>query len=218
MSRLMRRHLHYADGDVRALLDVVGDHRAVVHLVDVIAGEHQHVLGTVAEYQLDVLMHGVGGAAIPHWTELLLRGNHLDELAEFAAQVAPAVLHVLNERLCLVLREDGDLADAGVHAIRQHEVDDTELAAEGSCGLAAVSGEIAQALAAPTRHDDRERAASQAAHIPSRGGAGELARHEPYYNSRAALSATTAGALAIITATSSARARTGATAARARDR
>src|SRR5215472_14067507 len=193
MPRFMRRHLDHTDGDVRALLDVVGDHRAVVHLVDVIAGEHQHVLGTVAEYQLDVLIHGIRGAAIPHRTELLLRGHHLDELAEFAPQVAPAVLHVLNERLCLVLREDGDLADAGVDAIRQHEVDDAELAAEGGRGLAAVRGEIAEALAAPARHDDRERAAGQAAHVPSGGGAGRLARHEPYYNSRAAGSATIVG-------------------------
>ena len=182
VARLARRHLHHAHGDVGALLHVVGDHRTVVHLVDVIAGEHQHVLGPVREDQLDVLMHGIRGAAIPARADLLLRRDHLDELAELAAQVAPAVLHVLDERLRLVLREDRDLADAGVHAVRQHEIDDAELAAEGRRGLAAVRGEIAQPLAAPAGHDDRERAARQAAHVASGGGACGLARHERYYN------------------------------------
>ena len=43
-GRLLARHFDDADRDVRALLDVLGEHRAVVHLVDVIAGQHQHVL------------------------------------------------------------------------------------------------------------------------------------------------------------------------------
>src|SRR5256885_11052679 len=51
-------------------------------LVDVIPGEHQHVLGPVRDDQLDVLVHGVRRAAIPDRTELLLSGDHLDELPE----------------------------------------------------------------------------------------------------------------------------------------
>ena len=39
-------------------------------------------------------------------------------------------MDVLDQRLRLVLREHRDLADAGVHAVRQHEIDDAELAAE----------------------------------------------------------------------------------------
>src|SRR5205814_2273074 len=84
-------------------------------------------------------------------------------LAEFTAQVAPAVLHVLDQRLCLVLRENGDLADPRVHAVRQDEVDDAELAAEGRRGLAAMRGEIPQPLPAPAGHDDGARAARRAA-------------------------------------------------------
>src|SRR4029077_5796851 len=40
---------------------------------------------------------------------------------ELAPQVTPAVLHVLDERLRLVLGEDRDLADAGVDAVGEHE-------------------------------------------------------------------------------------------------
>ena len=98
---------------------------------------------------LHVLVHRIGGAAIPHLADLLLRGNDLDELAELAAQVAPAALDVLDQRLRLVLRQDRDLADAGVHAVGQHEIDDAEFAAEGGRGLAAMLGQRLQALAAP---------------------------------------------------------------------
>ena len=130
------RHLDHAHRDVGALLHVVGDHRTVVHLVDVIAGEHQHVLRPMRMHDVDVLVHRVGGAAIPVAAGLLLRGNHLDELAELAAHVTPAAMDVLDQRLRLVLREHRDLADAGVHAVRQHEIDDAELAAERRRGFA----------------------------------------------------------------------------------
>jgi len=181
VARFARRHLDHAHRDVGALLHVVGDHRAVIHLVDVIAGQHQHVLGAVREDEIDVLVHRIRRAAIPDGSQLLLRRHHLDELPELAAQIAPAVVHVLDQRLRLVLREDRDLADAGVHAVGEHEVDDAELAAEGGGGLGAVLGEIAQALAAAAGHDDREGPAGEAADVATGGSAGGLARHVRYY-------------------------------------
>ena len=77
----------------------------------------QHVLRTVGQNQLHVLIYGIGSALVPARSELLLRRDHLDKLAELTAQVAPAALHVQDERLRLVLCEDGDLANAGVHAV-----------------------------------------------------------------------------------------------------
>ena len=163
--RLLARHFDDADGDVGALLDVRGEHRAVVHLVDVIAGQHQHVPRMVQADDLQVLVQRVGGAAIPEVAHLLLRRDHLDELVELAAQVAPAALDVLDQRVRLVLRHDGDPADARVDAVRQHEVDDAELAAERRRRLAAMVGQVFQALAAAARHDDRERVARDAADV-----------------------------------------------------
>src|SRR5262249_44843980 len=96
------------------------------------------------------------------------------------AQVAPAMLHVLDQRLRLVLREDRDLADTGVHAIGKHEIDDAELAPERRRRLAAMRCQVTQPLAAATRHDDGKRAAGQPAHVTSGGGACWLTgRHEP---------------------------------------
>ena len=114
---------------------------------------------------LQVLVQRVGGAAIPEVADLLLRRDHLDELAELAAQVAPAALDVLDQRVRLVLRHDRDAADARVDAVRQHEVDDAELAAERRRRLAAMVGEMLEALAAPAGHDDGERMARDAADV-----------------------------------------------------
>src|SRR6202035_1967541 len=103
---------------------------------------------------------------------------------------ASAVPDVLDQRLRLVLRENGDLADPGVHAVRQHEFDEAELAAEGRRRFAAMRGQITQPLAAPASHDDGERAARQAAHITSGRSACGLAGHETYYTARRSVSAT----------------------------
>ena len=160
-----QRHLDDADGDVRLLLHVEADHRAVVHLVDVVAREHEHVQRPVCADDLHVLPQRVGRALVPVRPEALLRRDDLDELAELAAQVAPAALDVLDERVRLVLRQHGDLPNARVDAVREHEIDDAELAAERRRRLAAILGEIAEPLASAARHDHRQRSSREPAQV-----------------------------------------------------
>ena len=62
---LGERHLDHADGDVRALLDVVSDHRTVVHLVDVVARQHQHMLRVIRADDVEILIDGIGRTGIP---------------------------------------------------------------------------------------------------------------------------------------------------------
>ena len=45
--------------------DVLHEHPLVVHLVDVITGNHDQVLGAVTVDDVDVLEHGIGGADVP---------------------------------------------------------------------------------------------------------------------------------------------------------
>ena len=105
-------YVHDAHGDVRFALFVVGDHRTVIHLVDVIAREDQHVRGIVRSDELHILVHRVCRASIPMRADLLLGGNEFHELAELAAQIAPTTLDVLDERLSFVLGEHGNLTNA----------------------------------------------------------------------------------------------------------
>ena len=137
------------------------DQRAVVHLVDVVAGENQHRLGPVLMNDVEILVNRIGGAAIPDFAELLLRRNDVDELAELAVQVPPAALHMLNQGVRLILSQDEDLADAGVHAVRQREVDDAVLAAERRGGLGSVVRHLHEPLTPTACHDDGHGAASE---------------------------------------------------------
>ncbi len=117
-------------------------------------------------------MFWYSASAVPRYQSgprALLRRDDLDELAELAAQVTPAALDVLDQRVRLVLREHRDLADAGVDAVRQREVDDAELAAERRRRLAAILGQVPEALAAAAGHDHGQRAPGQAAEVTTGG-------------------------------------------------
>ena len=103
-------------------------HAAVVHLVDVVAGEDEHVLRPAAADDVEVLEYRVGRALVPVLGDLLLRRQEVDEFVETAVEEAPATLQMVDQALRLVLRGDADAADAGVDAVREREVDNAELA------------------------------------------------------------------------------------------
>src|SRR5690606_23738572 len=123
-------------------------------LVYVVAGEGQYGVWTLPIDDIEMLVNRVGGAAIPKFTQLLLRRHDVDELAELAVQITPAALNMLNQRVRLILGQDEDLANTRVHAVRQREIDDAVLAAEWRGGFGAVVGELHETLSPPSRHDD----------------------------------------------------------------
>ena len=63
--RLLDRHGPDRAGDVCALLAMHVDEGAIVHLVDVVAGQDQHELRVPVGDEVQVLEDGVGRAAIP---------------------------------------------------------------------------------------------------------------------------------------------------------
>jgi hypothetical protein len=86
---------------------------------------------------------------------LLLRRHHVDELAELAAQVAPAALHVLDQRLAPCTASAPQICRMPEFT----QFDSTKsmmrnLPPKGVAGLqrCAVSGAL-EALTAPARHD-----------------------------------------------------------------
>jgi glycogen phosphorylase len=161
-GRLVARHLDAADGALAAVRHVVGQHQRVVHLVDVVAGQHDDVVGTVGGDDVLVLVDRVGGAAVPAlFVEALLRRQQVDELVHLRAQEGPAALQVAQQAVALVLGDHADAPDAGVQAVRQREVDDAELAAEVHPGLGAPVGELLQAAAAPAGQHQRDGALGQ---------------------------------------------------------
>ncbi len=153
---LLHRHLVGRHRGGGALLDVPAQHLRVVHLVDVVAREDHHPLGRLTHDGVQVLVHGVGRAEVPVVADPLLRGQDLDELAEFLCHDAPALPDVAIERQALVLRDDEDAAQAGVDAVAEREVDDAVGAAEVHRWFCTFPGQRGQAFAHPSSQDDDE--------------------------------------------------------------
>jgi hypothetical protein len=183
------RDLDGADRDVGAALGVLGEHQAVVHLVNVVAGQDQYVHGLAARQVLQVLVHGVGRALVPGGVDLLLRRQDVNELAELAAEIAPGALQVHDQVVRLVLGQHRDAADAGIDAVGQGEIDDPVLAAERRRRLGSRQRQPLEARAATAGENQRDGVPGQAADI----AAGLLGPHDsplsllrdPYHSSPA---------------------------------
>ena len=103
MGGLGGGNLDGADGDVRAGIEMLLEHLGVVHFVDVIAGEDKNVFRAFAADGVNVLVDGVGGAAIPLFADAHLRRKNFDKFAE-ADDGRPAGANVTAKAERFVLR------------------------------------------------------------------------------------------------------------------
>jgi hypothetical protein len=107
----------------------------------------------------------------------LLCRPHFEKLACRAGQDIPAAVQVRDEPVRFVLSQYSDASNAGVHAVRQGEIDVTEVTRERNRGLALPLRQLAEAGAISTREDEGKRIARQLPHGPPpllfyrRGGA-----------------------------------------------
>ena len=143
------------EGDVGAGVAVLLHHEGVVHLVDVVAGEDEDVLGFLGADGVDVLEDGVGCALVPGLGDALHGGEDLDELAELGGDDgAPAFADVAVEGEGFVLGEDVDVAKVGVDAVGKCDVNDAVLAGKWNSGLGAIAGEGEKSLTCATGKQD----------------------------------------------------------------
>ena len=146
----------HGDGDVGLGGAVALGELAVVHAVELVAGEDEHLvvvaLGDVAE----VLADGVGGALVPVGGLVgLLGGEDLDEAAVEHVELV-GVADVLVQADGQELREDVDAVEVAVDAVGDRDVDQAVLAGDGHGGLGAVFGERVEAGAAAAAEDQAE--------------------------------------------------------------
>ena len=155
----LERHLETAHGHVRILLHVRGEKCAVVHLVDMIARQDQHEARVVGADDVEILVHGVGGAAVPLTADSLRCRQDFDELALAGAglEPRPALHQVPYQRMRLVLGQHADPAYARIDAVRQREIDDPELAAEVQRGFGAPVGQLVQPRPMAAGENQRQR-------------------------------------------------------------
>ena len=128
------------DGAVGLVFLVEAEHFGVVHLIDVVAGEDQHLVGVIAVNEANILVNGVGRALVPLRALAAGVGRQDADAAVGIVEVPGlAVADVLIEFQRLILGQDAHGVDVGVDAVGKGEVDDAVLTAKGTAGLAVFS-------------------------------------------------------------------------------
>ncbi len=116
---------------------VVGNHGGIVHPVDVVAGENQHIVGIIAVNEVDVLVDGVGSALIPAALLIvtLIRLQNLGTAVGLVEAPGLTVADVLVELQRLILGQDAHGVNAGIDAVAEGEINDAVFTAKGNSGL-----------------------------------------------------------------------------------
>ena len=89
------RHIQTRDRHVCLKLNMLGDHFAVIHFVDMVPGKNQNELRPVVADDVEILKHRVRRAFVPAFALALLCRQQFDALLELARQETPAALQVL---------------------------------------------------------------------------------------------------------------------------
>ena len=128
---------------------------AVIHAVELIAGEDQHLVHIPALKQLLVLPHRIGGALKPAWAGgRLLSGKHFHEATAEAAGEVVGEAEVAVERLTVELGEHVDLLDPRVDAVAHRDVDQPVFSTQGHGRFGPGGGEGLQAGTGTAAQDD----------------------------------------------------------------
>ncbi len=126
--------------------DVLLEHLARVHPVDVVGAEDADVVRPLVADEVEVLVDGVGGAGEPARPAPHLGRDRRHVVAQ-QRRHAPGLRDVAVEAVALVLGQHDDLEEAGVGQVGQGEVDQAVVAAEGHGRLGPVEGQGHQPLA-----------------------------------------------------------------------
>ena len=94
-----------ADGQIGLVVQVCLDHVAIVHFVNMVAGQDENVFRIGFLDAVNVLVNGVGRALVPVLVDALLGRQHVDVLLELAAEKTPAGGNVAVQAAGLVLGE-----------------------------------------------------------------------------------------------------------------
>src|SRR4051812_34059494 len=131
-----------------------GQHFAIVHSVKLVAGKNQDVFDTRLQDMAKIFANGVGRALVPIvfvvlLVHRLLRRKKFDKAAAEIIEAISAA-NVTMEACRLKLRENLDLIDLAVDAIRDRNIDESVLAAQWYGRLCAVGRQRQQPSATPT--------------------------------------------------------------------
>ena len=94
----IRINLNCGKSHIGAGVLMLLEHESVIHFVDMIAGEDQHMFGLFGADRVDILINRIGSALVPLFTHPLHRRQYFDELVHLAAHDIPAFTDVTIQR------------------------------------------------------------------------------------------------------------------------
>ena len=153
--RLVPRHGDRRHRDAGIAPDVLLDHLARIHAIDVVGAEHRHHVGAFVLDQVEVLVDRVGRSLEPVRTTPHLGRHRRDVVVEHRRE-PPRLGDVEVEAVALVLGQHDDLQVAGVGEVRQCEVDQPIGAGERHRRFGPVVGQRQEAFALPAGKNDDE--------------------------------------------------------------
>src|SRR5205814_5797691 len=117
----------------------------------------QRILGAASLQQIEVLVDGVGSAAVPRFSRPHLRRNGRDVLSQFGIVYGPAVTQMLLQGMGLILREHENAAEPRMQAVAEGEIDDAIASAKGHSRLGPLGGQRMQTRTHSPRQNDADR-------------------------------------------------------------
>ena len=147
---LIPRYLKDTDGRLRLRLLMLLEHPRIVHRVDVIAREDEHIVGIRHINEVKVLIDGICRAAIPVCS-LFTRIRRQDKKPSVALIEIPcaARAEVLVQLKRTVLRQHADALNTGIHTVAQWKINDAVLPAKRNGGLCDALRQCAEAASLP---------------------------------------------------------------------
>ena len=148
----MPKRLASGNRAVRPVLLVRGEHLGVIHLVNVVTRQNEHIIGIVVVDKLYVLINRVRRALIPFARFRAHKGRQHEYTSVQSVEVPRlAVAYVLVELERLILREHAHGVYAAVYAVGQGKVYDAVLRRKGYGGLCHILGEHPEPRPLPAR-------------------------------------------------------------------
>src|ERR1700678_3392019 len=145
------------DRDIGASVLMLFEHTPVIHLVNMVAGEDEHILRLFRTNGIDVLIDRVRRSHVPVFADPLHGRQNFDKFADLAPENVPAFANLTIQRQRLVLREDKNAAQAGIDTVRKRDVDDAIDAAEGHGRFGAIASKGIEALSSASGEQNSER-------------------------------------------------------------
>ena len=153
---LFQRNVHHGHGQIGVVANMRGDQIAVIHLINMIAGQNQHQIGALVFHIADVLQNRIGGAAVPTLvvaTLIRLQQPHPTAITVEVPGFADADMVVQGMRP--ILGQNRDIENARIHAIGQCKINDPIFARKRHRRLGSLFRQHTEACAFAASHNHR---------------------------------------------------------------